>query len=138
MQLRFISPEGKAMALNLGSKPALIGRSPKADVVVEDEKVSRFHAEIRNWDDEFIIKDLKSGNGIFVNGAKVTVAVLRRGDTIKIGSVAFSVEDVIQKGSRTVLQELSQEMGSGKGYKTIMREIVKGTQKKPKATERGA
>ena len=101
--------------------------------VLPEEKISRQHAEIRYWDGEYVIKDLKSRNGVYVNDERVRVAVLAIGDSIRIGSTVFHVEQRTEKGTRTILKEVSQERESGKGYKTILREIVQSTAAKPKA-----
>lgn len=125
MQMRFVSADGKPMMVHLGTRPLVIGRGAEADLMLNDEGVSRAHAEIRNWDGDFIIKDLKSSNGTQVNGKPVAVALLRAGDTVGIGPFTFHLQKGTQKGSRTIIQEISAEMQHGKGYKTLLGEIVK-------------
>jgi pSer/pThr/pTyr-binding forkhead associated (FHA) protein len=95
--------------------------------------VSRLHAEIKPWDGEYVIKDLKSRNGTFVNGTRVEVSVLKPGDTIRLGDVDFHFEkEGHNKGTRTIVREVTQEIEEGKkGYRTILREIVKSTEAKP-------
>ena len=69
------------------NKKAVIGRNPnQCNFVISDPLVSQIHAEISFDGKNFIIKDLGSKNGIFVNGTKITTPVLlRNGDKIKIG-----------------------------------------------------
>ena len=69
-----------------------IGRGPENDVVVDDLRVSRRHAEVRRVGDGFEVVDLDSHNGTFVNGQRVTRASVREGDLIGIGGKVFRLE----------------------------------------------
>ncbi len=62
-----------------------IGREAGNVVKLDDHEVSRRHAEIRRVGDTFIIGDLRSSNGTFLNDAKVERAELGSGDQIRIG-----------------------------------------------------
>ena len=66
-----------------------IGRSPAADVVLDDASVSRRHALITRRGDTTVILDDRSRNGLHVNGARVSEAVLEDGDTIVCGRVTL-------------------------------------------------
>jgi two-component system, cell cycle response regulator len=67
-----------------------IGRDPTADVVLDDAHVSRFHAEIEiKGPEEIWLRDLKSTNGIFINGVKVEERELRDGDKILVGTRSY-------------------------------------------------
>lgn len=112
------------MEFQLGEQPITIGRSADADIVLLDEKVSRIHCGIRLWDGDFYIKDLKSKNGTWVNQERAEVAKLRPNDTIRIGSTVFTFEQDPEVGADTAIQEIEGEMDLGKGYTTILREIV--------------
>ncbi|MFO1519045.1 MAG: FHA domain-containing protein [bacterium] len=63
-----------------------IGRSPSNDIVLKEAKVSRQHAAINFIRGSHVIVDLKSSNGILVNGEKVEEHVLQDGDEISVGS----------------------------------------------------
>lgn len=69
-----------------------IGRSPSNDIVIKAPKVSRQHAAINFYNNQYIIIDLKSANGVFVNGTKVDECVLNPGDEISIGGYKFVFE----------------------------------------------
>lgn len=69
---------------------SVIGRVPGNDVVVDDDSVSRRHAELRKSGPGFAVRDLDSANGTFVNGERVTEAPLRPGDVLKFGVVEFT------------------------------------------------
>jgi pSer/pThr/pTyr-binding forkhead associated (FHA) protein len=138
MRLRYTRRDGTHMEFELGDKPITIGRSPDADVILLDERVSRIHCGIRLWDGDFFLKDLKSRNGTFVNGQAVEVTKLEPGDTIRVGSTVFVFEQNPAEGAETALKEISDEMEHGKGYSTILREIVRdaspGAESNPGAT----
>ena len=68
-----------------GKCPLSVGRSSMADIQVRDPKLSRKHCELRATPHGYIIRDLDSKNGVFLNGARVTEARLRDGDRIQIG-----------------------------------------------------
>jgi FHA domain-containing protein len=71
------------------SENTSIGRSPSNDIVLKESKISRQHATINFRDGHYVIVDLKSSNGILVNGKKVEEAYLSDGDEISIGSFKF-------------------------------------------------
>ena len=62
-----------------------IGRESGNFVQLDDNEVSRRHAEIRRIEGRFVVGDLKSSNGTFVNNRKVERAELTSGDQIQIG-----------------------------------------------------
>lgn len=65
--------------------PATIGRDPSASLPIDDEKVSRFHARIKKRDQLYIIEDLQSKNCTYLNGDKITNAVINSGDKLLVG-----------------------------------------------------
>ena len=64
-----------------------IGRSADQDFVLKEAFVSRRHATITRHDREFEIVDQGSSHGTFVNGARVSRAMLHSGDTLQFGSL---------------------------------------------------
>lgn len=66
-----------------------IGRSPSNDICLKESKVSRQHAAINVRNGHYVMIDLKSSNGILVNGRKVEEAYLQDGDIITVGSFKF-------------------------------------------------
>lgn len=70
-----------------------IGRSPDNDLVLDDPRVSRYHAQLSHRGDVLIVEDLGSTNGTLVNGRRISGPhVLQPTETIAIGSSVFSVE----------------------------------------------
>ena len=66
-----------------------IGRSEDNRICVLKPGISRKHAVITAADGAFVIRDLGSQNGTFVNGQRITERKLVAGDTIEVGSVKF-------------------------------------------------
>jgi pSer/pThr/pTyr-binding forkhead associated (FHA) protein len=66
-----------------------VGRGDGADVVIEHDSVSHEHAAFELFDGGFRVRDLGSTNGVRVNGAKVSVADLKHGDRVELGSLAL-------------------------------------------------
>ena len=64
-----------------------VGRGLAADVRLDDATVSRRHALIVRRDDQVVILDDRSMNGVWINGERVTEAPLADGDEIKLGRV---------------------------------------------------
>jgi signal transduction histidine kinase len=62
-----------------------IGREPGNVVQLDDHEISRRHAEIRRVGGGFVVGDLKSSNGTFVNERRVERADLANGDRIRVG-----------------------------------------------------
>jgi pSer/pThr/pTyr-binding forkhead associated (FHA) protein len=71
-----------------------VGRSPSADIVLDDATVSRRHAVIARQDGQTVLLDDRSRHGVVVNGDRVGRAVLRNGDLIHLGSVAMRYVEV--------------------------------------------
>ncbi len=72
----------------------LVGRVPPATVVIEDDSVSRKHAEIEKTPRGVVLRDLGSANGTLVNGEPVDKApvTLQSGDVIQFGVVEVVLE----------------------------------------------
>ena len=81
---------------------AVIGRSRDAAVPLKDPMVSREHAAIVFHEDAFILKDLDSTNGTYVEGALIKQRELSHGDKFHIGN--------------TVLQFILQDSGRDRTY----------------------
>jgi len=135
MMLVYTLPDGKShqYALTAG-KAVTIGRSPAADVVIQDEKASRLHCGIRYESGRYFIRDLKSKNGTYVNEERVESAELEAGDRFRVGSVVFRLESDPGPGPDTALHEVEEQMADGKGYGTILREIVDAVDPETRAT----
>jgi diguanylate cyclase (GGDEF)-like protein len=74
----------------LGQNCMVIGRQPDVEIPIADAMISRKHAELlAQPDDQTLIRDLGSTNGIYVNETRVIQTVLKDGDLVRIGSTVF-------------------------------------------------
>ncbi len=78
-------PEGRARTIVLTREPLTIGRHPTNDVVIDIATVSAEHAVVEWVDGQHRLTDRGSRNGTFVNGQRISIAMLKDGDIIRIG-----------------------------------------------------
>lgn len=75
-----------------GKKEILIGRASSCDLVIADEFASSMHAKLVLVGEDWVLQDLNSTNGTFVDGKKVlTPNTIRQGTTIRIGTTTFEL-----------------------------------------------
>lgn len=79
--------------LSLSQAPLTIGRASDSDLVINDDYTSTRHARLLNWDGRWMVQDLDSTNGTFVNGERVAQPTeLRRGVSVRIGTTSFELQ----------------------------------------------
>jgi predicted component of type VI protein secretion system len=79
-----------AAAIPLEQDELVVGRDKDCGAVLPDEGVSRQHARITRQGDEFVLEDLDSFNGSYVDGVPVLACVLHDGDTVQLGQNLYS------------------------------------------------
>lgn len=85
-------PAGQPEVVALNGAAVTLGRSTVASVVVDDVYVSDEHAQVLPGEDGWVVRDLGSTNGTFLNGAKVTQpTTLAAGDHLRIGKTRIEV-----------------------------------------------
>ena len=85
-----VMQDAEATRMAITKTASRIGRRGDNDIVFSNDSVSGHHAEIHMArDGSFAITDLSSGNGIVLNGKKVTQGGLREGDLVELGEVRF-------------------------------------------------
>lgn len=94
LQLRF-----GQHAFPLDTLPVTIGRGPENGIVLDDQSLSRQHAEIRAEDKRIIVRDLGSKWGTFINGDRVEWGVIKPGDVVALGKVTLKVERARRGGA---------------------------------------
>jgi pSer/pThr/pTyr-binding forkhead associated (FHA) protein len=94
MKLMFKDSEIGDYPLEIG-KSLTIGRRPTNNIVIDNPAISGAHAKIDALEDGYLLTDLKSKNGTFMNGQLVSSHWLMKGDVITIGkhTLAFTLKD---------------------------------------------
>jgi len=94
LALRFISGKYKGGEFLLKEgKEVVVGRSSELDIVLMEDMVSRRHAVLVQRGDKIHVEDRGSTNGTFVNGEKISKAVVGKGDRVLIGTSIMKVVD---------------------------------------------
>lgn len=90
--LRFIAGRFKGGEFPLKpNREIVIGRGSEFDMVLDEDMVSRRHAKIATFHGQIVLQDLKSTNGTFVNGERTSVARLKVGDKVLVGTSVMEV-----------------------------------------------
>ena len=77
----------------------VLGRSRTCDLPVASTDASRRHAEILGTGKNFVLRDLNSTNGTFVNGQRIERHELRPGDRIQIGRTVLLFAEKMTPGA---------------------------------------
>lgn len=88
-RLTAISGRLKGNVFSIENSPVVIGRDRSATLCIADASVSRRHSQIEKEDDQFVILDLESLNGTFINDVPVKRRPLQHGDRVRIGDSQF-------------------------------------------------
>ena len=122
-----ISGRDKTWQVEAYAKGTIIGRSTQCDIVIETKDISRKHARI--FQDPFgrwIVEDLGSRNGVYVNGQRTQAQAILPGDQIDIGLysvvLAQSVDEQITPGTTTGTSSALMENG-------LTPEVISGIEK---------
>jgi hypothetical protein len=80
------------LEMPLGDGPLTIGRSNESNLIIRDDYTSTHHARLMLWNGRWVIQDLDSTNGTFVNGERVTVPTpIPPNSTVTIGTTSFEL-----------------------------------------------
>ncbi len=98
-----------------------IGSLDDNNLVVKDDSVSRYHAQIIQADDSYVIKDLESTNGTWVNQVRIKEAYLSPGCLLRFGSAEFIFQPLDEEVA--VVPSTEEKFGDIVGGNVKMREI---------------
>lgn len=103
---------GKAYALDKGE--IKVGRDISNDIIINDAEVSRKHARITIQGDSYVLEDLGSTNGTFVDGERLTGPhILGLGQTISLGENVTLDFEVVQFDPDVTLVSAPEEIAEG-------------------------
>ena len=108
-----VAPDGTRLRFALTAGRLVVGR--QGDILLEDtaKRVSRKHASIEWRDGDWLLVDLGSHNGTFVNGAMVQRHFLKAGDVVRFGDYSFKVvmdgvrDDIIEGATRAETEDMA-------------------------------
>jgi transcriptional regulator with GAF, ATPase, and Fis domain len=109
MKPRIISLAGpvKGVVFELPAEDLTVGRDPSNHLSIKDKSLSRYHCHIVRENGKFIIRDLESHNGTFVNSLPVREQELSHGDHIQVGDsllLFLSLEEKASEGAPAFAQ----------------------------------
>ncbi len=112
------SNKGESYVL-LGSR-IVIGRSEKADIRLNDTKASREHAEVTKVGESWVVTDLGSQNGVFINDRKITQEAISEADKLIVGQTVFKFAKVEVSSKNQVIQEQTTNTDGSKAFFPIL------------------
>jgi two-component system, cell cycle response regulator len=104
----------------LGDRELFIGRSPQSNIRFDDDGVSRRHAKV--WmlpSGDWVLEDMNSANGTFVNDEKVATRVLRAEDKIHFGPnslVKFTLHDELEENFQRQMYDAALRDGLTRAF----------------------
>jgi hypothetical protein len=82
----------EGVEIDLPSEQLTIGRSSESGLVIRDDYTSTHHARLMLWNDQWVIQDLDSTNGTFLDGSRVTLPTpVPLGSAVTIGTTSFEL-----------------------------------------------
>ena len=91
-KLVITSGELSGTAVPLGNTPITIGRAPDSTIVLRDDYVSTHHARLTPSDQDWVLEDLGSTNGTWIDKTRITTPTrVRVGTTVRIGRTTMKI-----------------------------------------------
>jgi pSer/pThr/pTyr-binding forkhead associated (FHA) protein len=82
----------EGIEIDLPAEQLTIGRSSESGLVIRDDYTSTHHARLMLWNDQWVIQDLDSTNGTFLDGSRVTLPTpVPLGTPVTIGTTSFEL-----------------------------------------------
>jgi pSer/pThr/pTyr-binding forkhead associated (FHA) protein len=103
MPARLISLDGRDN-IQLDRVLLVVGRQPDSDATIDSSRVSRKHCCLAIDRDGILVRDLGSRNGTWVNGRRIKVGVIRRGDELRIAHLRYRLEIEDENGDAVPAQ----------------------------------
>ncbi|MCA9665412.1 MAG: sigma 54-interacting transcriptional regulator [Myxococcales bacterium] len=98
-----------------------IGKAESSDIVLPEDTVSRVHCEILRDARGYLLRDLQSTNGTFLDGAEVREAYVRAGSVVTVGTVQLKFQPFEERIE--ILPSEAERLGTMVGRSLLMREI---------------
>jgi phosphoserine phosphatase RsbU/P len=110
-----LNPSGQRTRTPIEALPFLIGRQPDNNLVLRDNRASRTHARIIAENGQYVLEDLDSRHGTWVNGERVARHILRNSDRIDLGvPESYQLTFTLEAGEiNRILDQISSTSRSG-------------------------
>jgi DNA-binding NtrC family response regulator len=105
----------------IGGDVIRVGKASENDLVIADETVSRVHFEIVRDGKGYLVRDLNSTNGTFLDGAEIKEAYIRAGSVVGAGAIELKFTPFEERIE--ILPSEHEVLGEMVGRSTAMREI---------------
>ena len=92
-EFSILTGDGKEFLYEIVKDDLSIGRSKDRDIILPDHTISRKHARLSKTADGYLLEDLGSHNGTFVNSSRISSQILRHNDQVKIGASMLTFLD---------------------------------------------
>jgi transcriptional regulator with GAF, ATPase, and Fis domain len=119
--LVLINTDGAGKSFPITDTTLKIGKSPDNDVVIDSPTVSRNHLVIRRQGDRFLVEDLQSTNGSFIDGAQIREAYLKPGQLLELGDVQLRFQSTLTPVK--IAPSVEDRLGELVGKSVPMRQI---------------
>lgn len=107
LALKILTGQQMGKVIQLKDGVSVLGRSPECDIIIANNNVSKKHASLEKKGELIILKDLRSTNGSYVNGVKISESKVHVGDKL---SFHDTVTEIIEekKGALALFQKQNQ------------------------------
>jgi transcriptional regulator with GAF, ATPase, and Fis domain len=120
-KLVVIKGSQRGREFNIASDVIRIGKAEGNDLVLTEDTVSRVHCEILRDARGYLLRDLQSTNGTFLDGAEVREAYVRAGSLITVGTVQIKFQPFEERIE--IMPSEAEALGGLLGRSLVMREI---------------
>src|SRR5262249_29169060 len=121
LHLVLVNTSDAGTSFALGQPTVKIGKSPENDLVLDHPTVRRSHLVLKRQGDRFLVQDLDSTNGTFIDGAQVREAYLRPGALLEVGDVQLRFQP--QVAPVEIAPSAEDRLGDLVGKSLPMRQI---------------
>ena len=119
--LVLVNTDGVGKSFPITDTSLKIGKSPDNDVVIDSPTVSRNHLVIQRQGDRFLVQDLQSTNGTFIDGAQIREAYLKPGQLLELGDVQLRFQSTLTPVR--IAPSVEDRLGELVGKSVPMRQI---------------
>jgi hypothetical protein len=116
-----VNTDGVGKSFPITDSSLKIGKATDNDVVIDSPTVSRNHIVIQRQGDRFLVQDLQSTNGTFIDGAQIREAYLKPGQLLELGDVQLRFQSTLTPVR--IAPSVEDRLGELVGKSVPMRQI---------------